>query len=135
MKVFLVIKTMGKTRGFNRVGIELNDKEMMNAASLIHFLVHREIDRYESEEWKALSQEEINERIDTGKIAFGFKYREHDRIDREEAVRIAVEAFQDEWFALFINEQQIETLDDHLTIADGDDISLVRLTMLSGRYF
>ncbi|GKX27785.1 hypothetical protein SH1V18_02650 [Vallitalea longa] len=135
MKVFVVIKAIGKTRGFNKLEVEVEDKDIENVPALISFFVNREIERYEANEFKVLSQEDINQMVDSGKVSFGFKYREHDRVDRNEAVAIALQAFVDELFVMFINDEQVERLEDKLIINDGDEISFVRLTMLSGRYF
>ncbi len=135
MTIFLVVKGVGKTRGFEKIGIEIEDKEILSVSSFIRFLVHREIECYESEAFKVLSQEDINRMVDNGKVAFGFKYREHEPINRTEAVNNAIDAFRDELFAMFINDRQIQNLDDRIALKDGDEVSLVRLTMLSGRYF
>jgi len=135
MKVYIVVKAVGKTRGFDKIEVELEDIHKDSVASLISFFVNREISRYESNEFKILSQEDINQMVDSGKISFGFKYREHNKIDRDEAVDIALQAFDDELFVMFVNDEQIESQDDKLSIRDGDEISFVRLTMLSGRYF
>ncbi len=135
MEVFVVVKSVGKTRGFDKVAVEIEDRVIQNTSELINYFVNREINRYESDEFKVLSQDDINLMVDGGKVSFGFKYREHGKIDRKEAVDIAIQAFIDELFVIFINNEPIEKLENKVILNDGDEISFVRLTMLSGRYF
>ncbi len=131
----MVVKAVGKTRGFEKVEVEFEEKNITNISDLITFFVNREINRYEASEFKVLSQKDINMMVDSGKISFGFKYREHERINREEAIITAKQAFEDELFCVFINDEQREKIEDLVNLSEGDEISFVRLTMLSGRYF
>lgn len=135
MKVFVVVKPVGKTRGFEKIEVEIEKSDSQNISNLISFFVNREISRYEADEFRVLSQSDIDDMVDRGKVSFGFKYREHEEIDRAEAIRVALESFADELFVVFINDKQIESLEDELTLVEGDEISFIRLTMLSGRYF
>ena len=51
----------------------------------------------------------------------------------EEAVAVAVQAFEDGLYRVFVNGEEAEKLDERLALQDGDEVSLIRLTMLAGR--
>ncbi len=143
MKVYINIKSISRTRGIEPIEYLLK-QDIQTVEDLICNLVDIEIDKYENHHIKVLSQEDINSMLTNGKISFGFKYREilekehglHTKvIDRNEAKDIATLAFADGLFSLFINEDQFEKLDDMINIKDNDEITLIRLSMLAGRYF
>lgn len=134
MNINIAIKSAAKTRNIKQVPYEVSG-DICNLKDLIINLVNIEIDKYENHTFKVLSQEDINTMVDLGKISFGFKYREHDRVNREEAVNIALLAFEDGLFVVFINDVQVESLTNKLVLNDNDVLSFIRLTMLSGRYF
>lgn len=132
MNIKINIKSVSKTRGVEPVIYEVLDN-IKTLEYLILNLVDIEIDKYENHEFKALTQEDINRMLDIGKISFGFKYRE-DSVDRNNAKEIATLAFLDGLYVVFINQIKIEELRDEINLKDDDEVSLIRLTMLSGRY-
>ena len=143
MKIKINIKSISKTRGIEPQIYEIKS-DIKTLENLITNLVDIEIDKYENSEFKILSQKDINEMLDTGKISFGFKYREifnveqgrqNKKVDRENAKQIAKETFNDGLYVVFINKTKIENLSNNINIAEDDELSLIRLTMLSGRYF
>ena len=69
-----------------------------------------------------------------GKVSFGFKYRDVE-IDRKNAENVALLAFKDGLFAVFINDNEIESLDNHLDLKKDDIVTFIRFTMLTGRYY
>ena len=79
-----------------------------------------------------LTEENIHDMADVGKIAFGIIYGNKEP-DVEEAVAVAVQAFEDGLYRVFVNGEEAEQLDERLALQDGDEVSLIRLTMLAGR--
>lgn len=79
-----------------------------------------------------LTEENIHDMADVGKIAFGIIYGNKEP-DVEEAVAVAVQAFEDGLYRVFVNGEEAEQLDGRLALQDGDEVSLIRLTMLAGR--
>lgn len=67
-----------------------------------------------------------------GKIGFGFLTGNTD-VSEEEAVRNALEAFEDGLVAVFVDGQRYEGLQDRLHLQGGETVTFVRLTMLAGR--
>lgn len=79
-----------------------------------------------------LTKEEMNEKAQNGKIAFGVHYNTK-KITCEEAVNNAIQCYVDGMVALFINGERYENLEDTFTIKDGDEVTFVRLAFLAGR--
>ena len=79
-----------------------------------------------------LTEENIHDMADVGKIAFGIIYGNQEP-DVEEAIAVAVQAFEDGLYRVFVNGEETEQLDGRLALQEGDEVSLIRLTMLAGR--
>jgi len=62
----------------------------------------------------------------------GAKLRERRRVDWEEQFRQAVEAFARNGFFLLVDDRQIESLDETLTISPATQVSFVKLVPLVG---
>lgn len=134
MKVNIAIKSISKTRNIETKLYEISDS-ILTLKDLIQNIVEIEVNNYEKDSFKSLSQNEINLMVDQGKIAFGFKYREDSPVDKNEAKGIAIDAFKDGIFHIFLNNDNIENLEDEISLHENDTIAFIRLTMLSGRYF
>ncbi len=93
MIIKVLLKSIAKTRGLEYVDYIVND-DVKSLKDLIINFWDIEIDKYENREFKVLSQEDINNMVNTGKVSFGFKYRE-DIIDREKAYENALLSFED----------------------------------------
>lgn len=134
MRIQIAMKSVARTRNIQWVEYTVKD-HLVYLEDLIRNLVEIEIDKYEQLDNPQLTQADINEMVDTGKISFGFKYREHEAINREQSKKIALDAFLDELYVVFINDIKVPSLSTKLDLKEGDAVSLIRLTMLSGRYF
>lgn len=82
----------------------------------------------------ALSDTQIRDMSQVGKIAFGIPFGEKEA-DPQKAVDAALLAFTDGLYRFFINEQEITQLDAPLQLWEGDTIAIIRLTMLTGGLF
>jgi len=81
---------------------------------------------------KVLTKEEIDDKAEAGKIGFDRIYGDR-KPDIKKAVESAIECFQDGLVVIFIEGEQVTKLEEQLTLKDGDEITFVRMTMLSGR--
>lgn len=79
-----------------------------------------------------LSEEDIQQQSEAGKIGFGRIYSEK-RADCEKAVKNALQCFEDGMVHVFQNEDELENLDEKIQIREGDTFTLIRLTFLAGR--
>lgn len=81
---------------------------------------------------KPLSEQDIHDMANIGKIAFGINYGEKEQ-DLGKAVENALQSFEDGIYRVFINDEQLEKLDDTVNLSENDSLTFIRLTMLSGR--
>ena len=81
---------------------------------------------------KPLSESDIRDMADIGKIAFGINYGEKEQ-DLGKAVENALQSYEDGIYRVFINDEQLEKLDDTINLSENDSLTFIRLTMLSGR--
>lgn len=85
-----------------------------------------------SEVLKVLSNDDIEDMAVAGKVGFGVNYG-NKKPDVDKAIQNALECFQDGLVVVFIEGNQFTNQDDPLSLKDGDEITFVRMTMLSGR--
>ncbi len=130
MVIKVLLKSIAKTRGVEYVDYIVSDK-IKNLEDLIINLCNIEIDKYEKNEFEVLSQEDINNMVNQGKVSFGFKYRE-DVIDREKAYENALLSFKDGLYRVFINDEEVEELNKEICLKENDTLALIRLTMMTG---
>lgn len=81
---------------------------------------------------RALLPQEIEYKASQGKISFGVIYGEKDA-DLKKSVDDAVGAFSDGVVAIFADERRLESLDDKLKLNEIQNLTFVRLVMLTGR--
>ena len=79
-----------------------------------------------------LSGQTIENLAETGRIAFGMVYNGKTE-DPDAAVANALQCYEDGLFRLFLNGYPLNDINDKLDLGDGDRITVVRLTLLSGR--
>ncbi|MDE6008465.1 MAG: hypothetical protein K2G90_04580 [Muribaculaceae bacterium] len=79
-----------------------------------------------------LSGQTIENLAETGRIAFGMVYNGKTE-DPDTAVANALQCYEDGLFRLFLNACPLNDINDKLDLGDGDRITVVRLTLLSGR--
>jgi hypothetical protein len=110
-------------------------------SDLIAAVVRIEVERYntsaDSGDSEAtllpfLTESQIDEQSATGKVGFGRIYSDR-KADYEQAVLTAVQGFEDGLFRVIINDTQVESLDSPVNLKNGDTLTFVRLTFLSGR--
>ena len=65
-------------------------------------------------------------------MVFGVNYN-GEKASAEAAVKNALQAYEDGIFRLFVNDEEAGTADTSLVLREGDRLTFVRLTLLSGR--
>lgn len=80
------------------------------------------------------SAQETEDMAQAGKIGFGILYGIRES-DPAEAVETALEGFSDGLFRFFLNGSEITELNAPLDLKDNDEITIIRLTMLTGGFF
>ena len=139
MKVYIQVKKLGKR--MQTVGSIPYELEICPATlrELIVCMVNQGVEGYNErlrsgEQNKVLSETEIHDMSQVGKIAFGIPFGQKEA-DPAKAVDAALLAFTDGLYRFFVGEQEIRELDAPLQLQEGDTIAIIRLTMLTGGLF
>lgn len=139
MKVNVQVKKLGKRmQTVGSIPYEL-DTCPATLRELIVCMVEQGVEGYHERlrsgaQIKALSETEIQDMSQVGKIAFGIPFGQKEA-DPTKAVDAALLAFTDGLYRFFINEQEITQLDAPLQLWEGDTIAIIRLVMLTGGFF
>ena len=80
---------------------------------------------------KLLTDEEISAMANVGKIAFGIVYGKEQ--DMQKALDNAILSFEDGLYRVFHGENELTELDAPLDMNENDELTFIRLTMLTGR--
>ena len=146
MIVLVNQKSIGKNKRIRTVPLEYKDVPE-NVYDLIGNTVKIMVEdfyrRAKSKE-SPLSEEQINDLAEIGRVSFGIIY--NDKMpDLKEATDTALMAYRDGLVAIFINDELVEVKSEQPTpteeelkncrieLHENDTISFVRLTMLAGR--
>ena len=139
MIIKVTIKQLGKKRNkitdvlFSLENIPLTLRELIEEA-VYTCVIEYNRNVMQKEEVRPLSEEEIENMSEIGKIAFGINYGGK-VADRDVAVRVAIEAFEDGLVRIFHNEEELKEPDQEIMVKEGDRFTFIRLTFLSGRVF
>lgn len=120
----------------NRVPCDLPDG-ISTLRELLTELVKTEVGRYnekgaDRQVIPFLTGEEIEEQAETGKVGFGRIYSDR-KADEKKAAENACQCFSDGLVRVFRNEEELTELDAPVRLQEGDCLTLIRLTFLSGR--
>lgn len=77
---------------------------------------------------------ELTQEAETGKIRFGAIYNDK-KVDLDKAIETVLLAFYDGLIVIFVDERQLEKLDDKVKFNENTVVTLVRLTFLSGSFW
>ena len=136
MTIYVKIKSLSKRKPIiDKLPVEVTE-EITSSNSLIEFIVHQNVAAYNSQPIEArilpcLTSDEISNGETSGEIGFSERKNENNQ-NSDEAVKNALQCFGDGIFRLFVNDLEY-CIDDELTIKDGDEVTFIRLTMLTGR--
>ncbi len=81
---------------------------------------------------RVLTQTEIDENEQTGKIESGGSELSVQKVDVDQAVSVAIEAFEDGLFLTFIDGTEQKDLDADVLLTPKSEMTFIRLTMLAG---
>lgn len=137
MRIYVNVKKAGSRRNaLDRVpyDTELTDCSLRD---LLAFLVGEEVRRFNQRSEKPdllryLTAEDLEAAADAGKVDFHAVYRDR-KADPDQALKTALEAYADGLVRVFRNDRELTDLDQPLTLREGDVLTLIRLTFLTGR--
>ena len=137
MRINVRMKMLGKRRPvLGEVPIEISDT-VKTLRELLTELVRIEVERYnqkgvETQLIPFLSKEELEEQAAVGKVGFGRIYSDK-KANASKAVENALTCFEDGLVRVFCGEQELEELDGEIQLKEGDTMTFIRLTFLTGR--
>ncbi len=79
-----------------------------------------------------LTREEIEDRAQAGKVAFGINYGGREA-NLAKAQANALQSFEDGIYRIFLDDRPLEELEERIQITEDSVFTFVRLTMLAGR--
>ncbi len=124
--------------------ISLNDMlenrgKPLTLRNLITHIVKLEVKAFQKRQedilmLRVLTEHEIKEGEKFGKIVIGGREEEQEDsiVDLDETVRIAIQAFEDGLYFVFIGESQVEEINETIHLEDNSEVTFLRLVALSG---
>ena len=81
-----------------------------------------------------LDKETIERDAENGKVGFGSIYNENKAVVAD-AQQVAVQAFEDGIFSLFVDDQEYRELHTIINLTEDSTLTFIRLTFLAGSYW
>ena len=119
-----------------KVPMEIPDS-VTTVRELLTALVEIEVQKYNEKGQDRqmipfLTGEEIEIQAETGKVGFGRIYSDK-KADMAKACETACQCFEDGLVRVFRNQEELEGLETQVKLQEGDCLTFIRLTFLSGR--
>ncbi|XRG80420.1 hypothetical protein V5E38_09025 [Rossellomorea sp. GAMAL-10_SWC] len=137
MQIFITLKSLSRRKGFiEKKPFEI-EKKPLTVEDLIQELLSINVNSFNQKEigipfLPYLTQDEINMKSTVGKIGFN-EINNDTSANVKEAISTALLAFQDGLFKVFLNDNEIESLQENIDLHENDEFTFIKLTMLSGR--
>lgn len=134
MDLQIKLKRLGKKK-VHTVQAQIDDVPKTLKA-LIESCVRGEVGRYNKERQAApllhfLSPNDIAYQAEAGKVNFA-DINNKTLADQEQAIEDALLAFTDGLFVVFMDDEELTTLDTPLTLKQNSEVTFIRMIFLSG---
>ena len=128
-------KMIGRRTPFERLPVELPDGPY-TLEGLLAQLVQREVAAYRERQDRVgllniLTDEQVAAGAAAGRVTAAPQARSGS-VDVQDATRVALRAFGDGLYYVFLDDVQIESLEQSLTLRPDSTLLLLRLTALAG---
>ncbi|TBN06690.1 hypothetical protein EYD45_02055 [Hyunsoonleella flava] len=138
LQEFLInLKRLGKRKIYTETIVV--EHQINDLKDLIIACVSSKVRQYNSKREKNqllsfLTPSQIQEQSETGKISFGdianFKLA-----DETESIETALQAYADGMFLVFLDDEEVSTLDTKIALSKDTNITFLRMTFLTGTYW
>jgi len=81
---------------------------------------------------RALTEKQISDAAEKGKIESGASEVGKQKVDVEEAIGVAQEAFEDGLYFVVVDDLQVEEIDQQVYLKPDSRVTFIRLTPLAG---
>ena len=114
----------------------VDGKQEVSFKDLLVYIIKAEIEAFQTRQAQrklisVLSQEEISQGKLAGKIEMGGKDFEQN-VDADLAIETALQAFEDGFYYVFLDDQQIESLAQSVVLGENSQLLFLRLVPLVG---
>lgn len=144
MEIKVTVKQLGKKHPvLSEQNIEIAyEGANITLENLLKLIVQQQVDEFnaksfelEDEDYAKIPHDNyLNLLTDTGKVGFGSIYNLK-KADLQKAQDNAIQAFEDGMFAVFYNEEQLESLTQTIDLGLKYTFTFIRLTFLAGSYW
>lgn len=142
MNINFSVKQLGKKRSFiNKIVIDLPlDSEPVILRQFLIALVTQQVNAFNArKEDKTLiaflSEKQVANKLDaTGKVGFGDAYNDQ-KAEVERVIENVFQAVEDGLIAFFLDDNQVEDLNQEINLSESSHITIIRLTFLAGSYW
>jgi hypothetical protein len=136
MKLYINVKQAGARRNYITKEEIVLQKAPLTLRELIAAIVSQNVKEFNENLKKErlidyLTNEQISERLSTGKAAFGESYNAN-KANLDKALETAFLAYEDGLYRVFIGEKETGKLEDSLELKEGETFTFIRLTLLAG---
>ena len=137
MKLFIQLKQLGKKKCcIEKIPINFPTLPF-TVQELIETIVCWQVNEYnkrllQSEILKYLTNAEINSKATIGKIDFNMNYNGKPTTEIE-AIANALQCYKDGIFRIFLDDSELGALSSPIVLKEESTLTIIRLTMLSGR--
>ena len=134
MEIYIIKKKLGSRKELGRHPVEIDDTANTLEALLYTLTRQGLAEAQTPKENHALSDSEIAEQAEEGRIRFAENYSEnHDTMAK--AMERTKQAYDDGLFRVFINGEEVTEWNAPIILCQGAEVVFLRLTMLTGLYF
>jgi hypothetical protein len=136
MDIYVRIKAIGKRKDILAPTPYEIPEGICSLRQLLTAVVQKEVAQYNNKEREAqlipfLTQQELEDQAVTGKVSFGTIYSDK-KVDPNKAVANAIQCWEDGLVRVFINDEELTSLDALLAIEEQAVFTFIRLTFLAG---
>jgi len=137
MNLYVNVKQAGTRKNYIAKEEIILDFKPTTVRELIEAIVTKNVEDFNnrlSKErlLKYLTDEEINNKLTVGKVSFG-ELHNPNKETLSTALEVAFLAYEDGIYRVFIGDKEAGPLEEAVELKDGDTLTFIRLTMLSGR--
>lgn len=144
MEIKVTVKQLGKKHPIlseQKIDIEYQAPDI-SVEKLLQLIVQQQVETFNAKSFeleeldyaKVPTENYLNILTDTGKVGFGSIYNQK-KADLQKAQENAVQAFEDGMFAVFYNDEQLESLTQIIDLSLQHTFVFIRLTFLAGSYW
>lgn len=134
MDIYIIKKKLGSRKELGRHPVEIDETVNTLGALLFILTLQGLTEAQTPKENHALSESEIAEQAEEGRIRFAENYSKNNDT-MAKAMERTKQAYDDGLFRVFINDEEVTEWNAPIILCQGAEVVFLRLTMLTGLYF